>query len=508
MAEQKQHELVQVRYEKAQNLEQQGVEPYGEKYSTTHYAEDVLNNYERLQTSEEKVSIVGRIMAKRGHGKAGFAHIQDFSGQVQIYTRIDNVGEARYEIYKDLDIGDIIGVTGKVFVTRKGEVTIEVQTFELLSKSLRPLPEKWHGLKDVDLRYRKRYVDLIMNPDVKETFILRSKIVREMRNYLDNLGFLEVETPTLHTIPGGANARPFVTYHNTLEMELYMRIATELHLKRLIVGGFDKVYEIGRIFRNEGISTKHNPEFTSMELYQAHTDYHDMMEITEQMLYKIVINIFNDPVVTYQGTELDFTPPWPRLTMMEAVKEATGIDLAQISSHEEARESAQEIGLEVEKDATWGEVLNEIFEERVENTLIQPTFIIDYPVEVSPLAKKHEEDDRLTYRFEGFIWGSEIANAFTELNDPRDQRERFESQVEKRDAGDDEAHMMDEDFVEALEFGMPPTGGLGIGIDRLVMFLTDSKSIRDVILFPTMKPKQSDESESSEVTEDESLQDA
>ncbi|ACB83716.1 lysine--tRNA ligase [Natranaerobius thermophilus] len=485
----KDHELINVRYEKARDMENRNIQPFGDKYSATYYAQEVKDNYEQLLETKEEVSLSGRIMAKRGHGKAGFAHIQDSSGQVQIYTRVDNVGEEDYELYKELDIGDIIALKGPVFMTRKGEITVEVKEFHLQSKSLRPLPEKWHGLKDVDLRYRKRYLDLIMNQDVKDTFVIRSKIIREMRRYLDDRGFFEMETPTLHTIPGGANARPFKTYHNALEMKLYMRIATELHLKRLIVGGFDKVYELGRIFRNEGISTKHNPEFTSIELYQSNSDYHDMMELTENMIYEIANKIFGTPVVEYQGTNIDFTPPWPRKTMIDAVKEATGIDFSELN-HEKAREKAEQAGIEVEKDATWGEALNEIFEEKVEDSLVQPTFILDYPVEVSPLAKRHEEDSRLTYRFEGFLWGSEIANAFTELNDPRDQRERFESQVEKRDAGDEEAHMMDEDFVEALEYGMPPTGGLGIGIDRLVMFMTNSTSIRDVILFPTMRPKQ------------------
>ncbi len=489
----REHELINVRYEKAQEMERQQVSPFGDKFTATHYASEILDKQDELVESGEQVKLSGRLMAKRGHGKASFASLQDASGQVQVYTRVDNVGEEAYQIYKDLDLGDIIGFTGTVFVTRRGETTVEVEKFELLSKSLRPLPEKWHGLKDVDLRYRKRYLDLIMNPDVKKTFEIRSKVIREMRNYLDDRGFLEMETPTLHTIPGGASARPFVTYHNTLEMKLYMRIATELHLKRLIVGGFDKVYEIGRIFRNEGISTKHNPEFTSLELYQANTDYHDMMELTENMIYEILKKLFGTAVINYQDTEIDFTPPWPRRTMIEAVEEATGIDFSDLSD-QEAVKAAAKAGVEVDNGTSWGEALNEVFEEKVEDTLIQPTFILDYPMVVSPLARKHEHDDRLTYRFEGFVWGSEIANAFTELNDPRDQRARFESQAEKRDEGDDEAHMMDEDFVEALEYGMPPTGGLGIGIDRLIMFLTNSTSIRDVILFPTMRPKQQEDS--------------
>ena len=486
MTEENLNELIKVRREKLEKFKGQNIEPFSEKYEPSNLASEIIDYYENFEGKDVKVA--GRIMAKRGHGKAGFATLQDTSGTIQIYTRIDNVGEENYEVYKELDLGDIIGVEGSVFKTRKGEITVEVKGFRLLSKSLRPLPEKWHGLKDVEIRYRKRYLDLIVNPEVRETFKIRSKVIQGIREYLNDLDFLEVETPILHTLTGGANARPFKTFHNALYMNLYMRIATELHLKRLIVGGFDKVYEIGRIFRNEGISTKHNPEFTSIEIYQAYKDYHDMMELTENLVYSVVKKVFGSPEVNYQDHTLDFTTPWPRLTMIEAVKKETGYDFGTIDSDEKAKEVAKELGLEVEKDSTWGVILNEIFEERVEDKLIQPTFILDYPVEVSPLAKKIEDNPLLTYRFEGFVMGSEVANAFTELNDPIDQKERFEIQASKRDEGDEEAHMMDEDFIEALEYGMPPTGGLGIGIDRLVMFLTDSTSIRDVILFPTLKP--------------------
>ncbi len=490
MTEDNLNELIKVRKDKMEKLTSQNIPPYAEKYEPTHFSEEIKADYESMEG--EKVKLAGRIMAKRGHGKAGFASLQDKLGLIQIYTRVDNVGEEKYELYKELDIGDTIGLEGNLFKTRKGEITIEVKEFTLLSKSLRPLPEKWHGLKDVELRYRKRYLDLIVNPEVRDTFKIRSKVIQGIRNYLNDQDFLEVETPILHTITGGANARPFKTYHNALEMNLYMRIATELHLKRLIVGGFDKVYEIGRIFRNEGISTKHNPEFTSIELYEAYKDYRDMMELTEDMIYNVILEVFGRAKVEYQGHTLDFTPPWPRMTMIEAVKKETGFDFNEIDTDQEARDSAERLGLEVEGKETWGELLNEIFEAKVEDKLIQPTFIMDYPIEVSPLAKKIEANPRLTYRFEGFVWGSEVANAFSELNDPVDQKERFELQALKRDAGDEEAHMMDEDFIEALEYGMPPTGGLGIGIDRLVMFLTDSTSIRDVILFPTLRPSSQD----------------
>jgi lysyl-tRNA synthetase class 2 len=483
------NEILLVRREKLEKLRQEGKDPFEiTTYNVTHKALEIIDNFENMEG--QTVSIAGRIMTKRVMGKASFAHILDGSGQIQIFVRINEVGDELYQSFKSYDIGDIIGLTGVVFRTKMGEITVNAQDIILLTKSLYPLPEKWHGLKDPDLRYRHRHMDLIVNPDVRRTFIMRSKIIRGIRNYLDNKGYLEVETPILHTTAGGATARPFITHHNTLDIDMYLRIATELHLKRLIIGGFDKVYEVGRIFRNEGMSIKHNPEFTSVEIYKAYGDYYDMMELTEDMIVTIARETLGTTRVMYQGVEVDLTPPWQRMTMVEAVKRYTGLDFSVISTDQEAREAAQKAGVEVDKDATWGKVLNEIFEEKVEEHLVQPTFIMDYPVEVSPLAKRMKDDPRLTYRFELFITGREMANAFSELNDPIDQRERFMEQARLRAAGDEEAHMMDEDFVHALEVGMPPTGGLGIGIDRLVMLLTDSYSIRDVILFPTMKPKE------------------
>jgi len=484
------NELIQVRLEKLAELKAKGINPFGEKFEPTHHAQDILERAQELIDNQEEVVVAGRLMAKRGHGKAGFANLQDVSGQVQIYSRLNDVGEEAHELFKKSDIGDILGVRGTVFITQKGEVTIAAKSLTLLTKSLQPLPEKFHGLKDVELRYRQRYVDLIMNPEVKKTFILRSKIIQAMREYLDKQGFLEVETPTLHAIAGGAAARPFITHHNALDIDLYMRIALELHLKRLIVGGMERVYEIGRVFRNEGISTKHNPEFTMMELYQAYADYYDMMKLTEEMIAYIAQKCLGSTKIIYQGMEIDLTPPWTRITMVDAVKKYAGIDFNEIKSDEEAREAAKKLNIAVSKDAVKGSILNEIFEETVEPHLVQPTFIMDYPIEVSPLAKRKSDDPNFTYRFEAFIVSRETANAFSELNDPIDQKERFMKQVEQREKGDDEAHMMDEDFVKALEYGMPPTGGLGIGIDRLVMLLTDSASIRDVILFPTLRPRE------------------
>lgn len=484
------HDLLKVRRDKLHLLREEGIEPYGERYIVTHQAENIVVEFPSLEESKEEVSIAGRIITKRGHGKAGFAHIQDITGQLQVYVRLDSVGEKQHRLFGILDIGDIIGVRGHVFKTKKGEITLWVKELILLSKSLRPLPEKWHGLKDVELRYRQRYVDLIVNPQVKDVFIKRSRIIQYMREYLNEAGFLEVETPMMHTIAGGAIARPFITHHNALDMQLYMRIATELHLKRLIVGGLEKVYEIGRIFRNEGISTRHNPEFTSVELYQAYADYHDMMEITEGCIAHIAKKVLGTYKVTFQGQEIDLTPPWERITMVDAIRKHTGVDFTPAGTTVEARKLAEGLGLEVDKDATRGTIIYHVFEERVEDKLIQPVFILDYPIEVSPLAKRREDAPDFTYRFEAFIVCSEIANAFSELNDPVDQKERFEYQLQQREAGDDEAHMMDEDYVQALEYGLPPTGGLGIGIDRVVMILTDSPSIRDVILFPTLRPKE------------------
>ena len=481
-------EQEQIRRQKLEQLRDLGVEPYGSKYPATHQSIEIINGFSVLDGQTVKLS--GRLMSVRGHGKASFANLQDESGRIQIYVRLNDVGENLYKVFELLDIGDLIGIAGEVFRTRRGEVTIAVKELKLLAKSLRPLPEKWHGLTNVDLRYRQRYLDLIVNPEVKNTFILRSKIVQEIRRYLNERGFLEVETPVMHPLAGGAAARPFITHHNALNMNLYLRIATELHLKRLIVGGMDKVYELGRIFRNEGIDTKHNPEFTTIEIYQAQADYEDMMKLTENMIAEVALNILGTLKVNYQDQELDLTPPWPRLTMIEAINKYTGLDFNVIQTDEQAQLVAKERGLELNSGTTRGEIINTFFEEFVEEHLFQPTFIIDYPIEVSPLAKRKADDPNFTYRFEAFMAKSEIANAFTELNDPFDQRQRFEQQMAKRAAGDEEAHMLDEDFLQALEYGMPPTGGLGIGIDRLVMMLTNSSSIRDVILFPTMRPKE------------------
>lgn len=479
-------ELVRVRLEKLAELREKGIDPYGGKYVRTNLVEEITSDYNRFEDRE--VSVAGRIMAKRVMGKASFAHIQDGSGQIQVYARLNDIGRENYDLFLKLDIGDFIGVRGRVFRTRMGEVTIAVEDVVILSKSLRPLPEKWHGLKDVELRYRRRYVDLIVNPEVKKTFVLRSKIIHSIRKYLDDKGFLEVETPMMHPIAGGAAARPFVTYHNTLDMKLYMRIAPELYLKRLLVGGFEKVYEINRNFRNEGISTKHNPEFTMLEIYQAYADYEDMMELTENIIVTAAREALGTTSVVYEGTEIDLAVPWRRVAMLDAVREYSGLDFKKMGK-EEAYSAARKIGLDVQPSDSWGTILYAVFEEKVEPKLIQPTFVVDFPTEISPLAKQKRDDPGLTYRFELFIYGREIANAFSELNDPIDQKERFLKQVEKRDTGDEEAHMMDEDYINALEYGMPPAGGLGIGIDRTVMLLTNSSSIRDVILFPLMKPR-------------------
>jgi lysyl-tRNA synthetase class 2 len=481
------NEIIKARIQKLEELRKMGINPYGQKYDRTHNCIEIKEKFEELEGKD--TSVAGRIMAIRGHGKAAFFDIQDEKGRLQIYIKKDHVGDGNYEIFKKLDIGDIVGIKGKVFKTQKGEISVMADEVTLLAKSLRPLPEKWHGLKDVDTRYRQRYLDLIVNPDVRKTFVIRSKIIKAMRDYLDARGFMEVETPVLTPLAGGAAARPFITHHNALDMDLYLRIATELYLKRLIVGGFEKVYEIGKDFRNEGISIKHNPEFTMIELYQAYADYHDMMELTEDMISHIAKEVLGTTKVVYQGEEIDLTPPWQRMTMKEAVKKYTGVDFDEIKTDEEAREIAKKLGVEVEDKDTKGKVLNAIFEEKVEEHLVQPTFIVDYPIEISPLAKRKEDDPDFTYRFELFITRREMANAFSELNDPIDQRERFLEQLKEREAGDEEAHAFDEDFIIALEYGMPPTGGLGIGIDRLVMLLTDSYSIRDVILFPTMRPK-------------------
>ncbi|GAA0609246.1 lysine--tRNA ligase [Virgibacillus siamensis] len=488
------NEHMRVRREKMDNYREQGIDPFGGKFNRTHLAEDLIAKYdqfskEELEEKTDKVTIAGRVMTKRGKGKAGFAHLQDLSGQIQIYVRKDMIGEESYDIFKSVDMGDIVGVTGVMFKTKVGELSVKATEFTLLSKSLRPLPEKYHGLKDVEQRYRQRYLDLITNMDSKETFVLRSKIIQSMRRYLDQIGFLEVETPMMHGIPGGASARPFETHHNALDIPLYMRIAIELHLKRLIVGGMEKVYEIGRVFRNEGVSTRHNPEFTMMELYEAYADFHDVMTLTENLIAHIAQEVLGSPVVTYGDYEVNLDPEWKRVHMVDAVKEYTGVDFWQTMSDQDARKLAEEHDIEIQDTMTFGHIVNEFFEQRVEEELIQPTFVYGHPVEISPLAKRNSDDDRFTDRFELFIVGREHANAFSELNDPIDQRERFELQVKEREQGNDEAQLMDEDFLEALEYGMPPTGGLGIGIDRLVMLLTNSPSIRDVLLFPQMRNK-------------------
>ena len=481
------NKLMKVRKEKLEELQANGKDPFEiTKYNRTHNSEQVKNNFDEL--NEQYVSIAGRIIGKRVMGKASFCHIQDMQGKIQCYVSLNDLGEEKYKEFKTYDIGDIIGVTGFVFKTRTEEISVHAKEVVLLCKALRPLPEKFHGLKDTDLRYRQRYVDLIVNPEVKETFLKRTKILKEIRNVLDSKGYLEVDTPILNTIAGGATARPFITHHNTLDMDMYLRIANELYLKRLIVGGFDKVYEMGRMFRNEGISIKHNPEFTNIELYSAYEDYHDMMDIAEEIISTVAKNVLGTTKITYQGTDIDLTPSWKRITMIDAIKEVTGIDFNKIETDEEAKEVAKNLNLEYDETMTRGHIINLVFEEKVEETLIQPTFICDYPVEVSPLTKRKVDDKRLTERFELFIGGREYGNAYSELNDPIDQYERFLKQVEARENGDEEANMMDEDFITALEYGMPPTGGLGLGIDRLIMLLTDSASIRDVLLFPTMKP--------------------
>jgi lysyl-tRNA synthetase, class II len=486
------NEHMRVRRDKLNNYREQGLDPFGSKFERTHLAQELLDSYdqftkEELEEKTDQVTIAGRMMTKRGKGKAGFAHIQDLSGQIQLYIRKDAVGEEAYELFQSTDLGDIVGITGVMFKTKVGELSVKATEFQLLTKSLRPLPEKYHGLKDIEQRYRQRYLDLITNLDSRETFVLRSKIIQSMRRYLDGQGFLEVETPMMHGIPGGASARPFETHHNALDIPLYMRIAIELHLKRLIVGGLEKVYEIGRVFRNEGVSTRHNPEFTMIELYEAYADYKDVMALTENLIAHIAKEVLGTTKVTYGEEEVDLEPAWRRVHMVDAVKEATGVDFWKEMSDEEARELAKENGIEIKETMSFGHVVNEFFEQKVEETLIQPTFVYGHPVAISPLAKKNPEDERFTDRFELFIVGREHANAFSELNDPIDQRERFEAQVKERAEGNDEAHLMDDDFLEALEYGMPPTGGLGIGIDRLVMLLTNAPSIRDVLLFPQMR---------------------
>ena len=480
--------LVKVRMDKLKELQEKGKDPFEvTKYEKTHSSKDVKENFEELEGKD--VCVAGRIMAKRIMGKASFCHIQDMYGRIQSYVSTNDLGEESYKEFKTYDIGDIIGIKGFVFKTKTEEISIHAKEIKLLTKSLRPLPEKYHGLKDVDLRYRQRYVDMIMNPEVKDTFILRSKIIKELRRILDEKGYLEVETPILTTVATGDAARPFITHHNTLNLDMYLRIAPELNLKRIIAGGIEKVYEIGRNFRNEGMDIKHNPEFTNIELYSAYEDYNDMMDIAEEIVSTIAKNVLGTTKINYQGTDLDLAPGWRRVPMIEAIKEVTGIDFNDIKTDEEARELAKSRGLEIDPiKNTRGHIINMFFEEYVEDTLIQPTFIIDYPVEVSPLTKRKPSDPSLVERFEMFIGGREYGNAYSELNDPIDQYERFVKQAEAKEKGDEEAGGMDKDFVNCLEIGLPPTGGLGIGLDRLIMLLTNSYSIRDILFFPTMKP--------------------
>jgi lysyl-tRNA synthetase class 2 len=480
------NEQTELRLQKMKNLRDKGINPFGERFDRSHRLQEITDRFEELEN--QTVTIAGRLISKRDQGKACFANIIDQSGNIQLYAKIDVLGEDKYKELLELDLGDIVGVTGKVFKTHRGQITVQIEAYKILAKALRQLPEKWHGLKDTDLRYRQRYLDLIVNPEVMATFIKRSKMISTIRCILDGAGFTEVETPVLSIVAGGGHARPFQTHHNTLDLDLTMRIALELYHKRLIVGGFDRVYEIGHCFRNEGIDTKHNPEFTMLELYQSYADYNVMMEITEKIICETAIAVCGTTQISYQGTPIDLTPPWPRISIVEAIKKYTGIDWLQINSDQEAVTAAVKLGIKIDPKSTKGMVLDEICSEFVEPKLIQPTFLIDYPIEISPLAKKMVENPELTYRFELFIFGREMANAFSELNDPVDQRERFMEQAKEKAKGNEEAMVWDEDFLIALEHGMPPTGGMGMGIDRLVMLLTDSASIRDVILFPLMRP--------------------
>lgn len=482
------NEQMQVRIDKMHKIEEHGWKPFGYRFLYTHRAADIAAQFDELSEKETEVKMAGRIMAIRGHGKTCFMDMQDKTGRIQVYVRKDVIGEENYALIKLMDIGDTVGITGTAFRTHMGELSIKANSVEMLSKSLRPLPEKWHGLKDVETRYRQRYVDLIVNPEVRDTFVKRSQIIRSVREVLDSHDFLEVETPILNTIAGGAAARPFISYHNALDMQVYMRIAPELYLKRLIVGGMDRVYEMGRVFRNEGIDNRHNPEFTSVEIYQAFADYRDMMDLTEEVVVKTAEKVLGTTTINYEGTTIELASPWKRMSMIEAVKEYSGKDFTDVTDLEEARAIAKELNVAVEPSFGIGKIINACFEEYVEDKLIQPTFITGHPKEISPLAKSNPENPEITDRFEAYIYGREICNGFTELNDPIDQKERFLKQVEERANGDEEANMMDEDFVNALEYGLPPTGGLGIGIDRLVMFLTNSSTIRDVLFFPTMKP--------------------
>ena len=480
--------LMQIRKEKLDELKEQGKNPFEiTKFNRTNTAGEIKANYEKFE--QKDVTVAGRIIAKRIMGKASFCTIQDCDEKIQSYVSINDLGEESYKLFKTYDIGDIIGITGFVFKTRTEEISVHAKEVTLLTKSLRPLPEKFHGLKDTDLRYRQRYVDLIVNPEVKDTFVLRSKILKEIRKFMDEKGYMEVETPMLTTVATGDAARPFITHHNTLDLQMFLRIAPELNLKRLIVGGIDKVFEIGKNFRNEGMDIKHNPEFTNMEFYSAYEDYNDMMNIAESLISTVAQNVLGTTKISYDGAEIDLTPGWKKITMIDSIKEVTGVDFNTIKTDEEAQAIAKEKGVEYEEiKNTRGHIINEFFETFVEETLIQPTFVMDYPVEISPLTKRKKDNPELVERFELFIGGREYGNAYSELNDPIDQYERFKKQVEAKALGDEEAGMMDEDFIQALEIGLPPTGGMGIGLDRLIMLLTNSASIRDVLFFPTMKP--------------------
>lgn len=497
-------DLFQSRLDKMNELRNLGVDPFGHRYETTHHAAEIHaygegKDKEWLDENTQLVRIAGRLMVRRGHGKASFAVLNDRTGTIQIYAKLDVLGEQGYEIFNLLDLGDFIGVEGTVFRTNRGEITVLAEKLDVLSKALRPLPEKFHGLKDVEIRYRQRYLDLIVNPDVRDIFIARTRIIQALRQYLDGQGYLEVETPTLHSVASGAHARPFNTHHNALDMPLHLRIAIELHLKRLIVGGLERVYEIGRVYRNEGVSTRHNPEFTMLESYQAYADFNDIMDLTEGMIRFAAEKVTGTLHIQYGNDEIDLESPWRRAHMADLIHEHVGVDFRAVSSTEEARELAKKHGIAITEHMSYGHILNEFFEQRIEEKLIQPTFVYGHPVEISPLAKKNTEDPRFTDRFELFIVGREHGNAFSELNDPIDQRERFVGQLREREAGNDEAQDLDEDFLTALEHGMPPTGGLGVGIDRLVMLLTNQPSIRDVLLFPLMRERNEHRDEDPEL---------
>jgi len=481
------NEVVNHRIQKLEEIRELGIDPYPYTFDVSHPAQAILDQSETLIESGMPVTVAGRLMAKRGHGKAGFAHILDRTGRIQLYIRKDRLGDESYDLYsRILDVGDFIGVSGTVFRTRTEEVTVAVESLTLLSKSIRPLPEKWHGLQDVETRYRQRYVDLIMNPDVREIFLIRSRLIRAIQKFMDGQDFIEVETPILQPVYGGALARPFTTHHNTLDSTFYLRIADELYLKRLIVGGIERVYEIGRDFRNEGMDSTHNPEFTMLEFYQAYADYNDMMWLTENLVSSAVAEATGSPIITFEGNQIDLSPPWRRVSMNDAIQDNTDVDPSALSDSE-LRDACGKLDIHIEEDASRGKIINEIFETCVESKLIHPTFIMDYPVEISPLAKKHRSVPGVVERFEAFICGNECANAFSELNDPIDQRKRFEYQALLNAQGDEEAHVLDEDYIRAMEYGMPPTGGVGIGIDRLMMYITNSPSIKDVILFPPMR---------------------